>query len=86
MITDTDRTFLTLRDMSAGLADNPVGVAFLVDEDSDFLSLLEIFSDSPEHQLGKIRIDLLRHIDQKYILVLMLELFVVHASVKCVSA
>jgi hypothetical protein len=78
MITDADGTSFALRDVPAGLTDDAVGVAFLVDKDSDSLPLVEIFLYPSEHQLRKIRIDLLRHIDQKYILVLMLELFIVH--------
>jgi hypothetical protein len=68
VITDADGAFFTLRDVTASLADDAVGIAFFVDEDSDFFSKLEIFLYPHERQLGKIRIDLLRHIDQKYIL------------------
>jgi hypothetical protein len=78
VIADADGTFFALRNVSARLADDAVGVALFIDENSDFLSLLEIFLYPSERQLGKIRIKLLRHIDQKYILVLMLEFFVIH--------
>jgi hypothetical protein len=80
VIADADGTFFALRDISAALTDDAVGVAFLVDEDSDFLAQFEIFLYPHERQLGKIRIYLLRHIDQKYILVLMLEFFVIHIT------
>jgi hypothetical protein len=43
MITNTDIAVLAFWDMSAVVADDSSGVAFLVDKDSDFFSLLEIF-------------------------------------------
>ena len=81
MIADADRTFFALRDVPAGLTDDAVGVALFIYEDSDFLAQLEIFLYPHERQLRKIRIDLLCHIDQKDILVFVLEFFVVHIGV-----
>jgi len=62
MITDANIAVLTLGNMSAVVADNSSGVAFLVDEDSDFFSLFEIFFYAVERQLRKVRSKFLRHI------------------------
>lgn len=43
MITDADIAVLAFGDMSALVADDSSGVAFLVDEDSDSFSVFEIF-------------------------------------------
>lgn len=65
MITDAYRAVFALRDISAVMTDDASGIAFFIDENSDFLSLREIFLKALTRQLGKIRSDLLRHIHQK---------------------
>ena len=62
MIADADIAVLAFGDVSAVVADDSSGVAFLVDEDSDFFSLFEIFFYTIERQLGKMRSELLGHI------------------------
>ncbi|HBB03345.1 TPA: hypothetical protein DCZ39_00305 [Patescibacteria group bacterium] len=65
MITDAYRAVFALRDISAVMTDDASGIAFLIDEDSDFLALREIFLEALARQLGKIRSDLLCHINEK---------------------
>ena len=65
MIADAYGTIFTLRDISTGMANDPSCIAFFVDEDSNFFALSEIFLDTITRQLGKVRSNLLAHIDQK---------------------
>lgn len=65
MITDADGTILALRDGPAFVADDSSRVSFLIHEDSDPFSLLQILLYALECQLGKMRSELLGHIDQE---------------------
>ena len=84
MIADADRAIFTFRDVSAVVTNNSSGVSFLIDEDSDSLPLSEIFLDTLERQLGKMRSKLLGHVHQEDGLLsafdVVVETFVIHIS------
>ena len=65
MITYADRTIFTFRDGSTSMTNHSSSVSFLIYQDSDFLSLFDIFFDTITRQLGKIRSNLVAHIYQE---------------------
>ncbi len=56
MITDTDRTFLALRDVATSLTNDAIGISLFIYKYSDLFSLPQIFLYPSERQLRKIGI------------------------------
>jgi hypothetical protein len=78
VIGNGNRTFFTLRNVTAIVANHTLGVAFLIHEHSDFFPLLEIFGNPIHREFGKIMIQLFGHIHEEDVFVGMFEMFVVH--------
>ena len=78
MITDADRTFLTLGNMTTLLANNSTSISLFIHQDSDLFPLFDVLIYAHLSDFGKIGIELFGHVHQKDILVRMLKFFVVH--------
>ncbi len=82
VITDTDRTLLTLWHKSAIATDNPTRKPFFIHNNPDFLALSQVFSNSPLCQCREKMLNFLSHIYEENIFFLIIdrmrELFVVH--------
>ena len=78
MIGDGDGALLALRDKTAVVADESLGVALFIHDDSDFFSLFQIFTYRFIGQFGKMMIQFFGHIHEEDVLVGMGEVFVVH--------
>ena len=65
MIADAYGAVLAFRDISAFVTDYSTSVSFFIHQNSNLLTLGEIFFDAVACQLRKIRSDLLCHIHQK---------------------
>jgi len=82
VITDADRAFFTLRNMTTLLTNNATGISFFIDENSYFLAFGEVLFYAHLHDFRKIWIEFFGHIHKENILVCMFKFFVIH-SVKC---
>lgn len=80
MIGNRDAAFFALRDVSAVIANNPLRVAFLVYDNSDFFSLFEIFADGFVRQFGKIMVQFFGHINEEDVFLRMGKVFVIHSK------
>ena len=78
MIGDGDGALLALRDKTAVVADEPLRVSFFIHNDSDFLSLVEVFTYRFIGQFGKMMIQFFGHIYEEDVFVGMGEVFVIH--------
>jgi hypothetical protein len=73
-------TFFALRDVSAVIANHPLGVTFFIHDNSDFFSLIEIFCNRFISQFGKVVIQFFGHIHEENIFIEMCEMFVIHRT------